>query len=109
MACRRYAITKCAINGGPGIILTLLLQAEAPADLVSVGFTEEVKEGAPDSGGGTVAGPGDPVWASPTSAPEPLPVPCPVPCFSSLPPEGQVSTDKEVESEMRLCAARVYF
>ncbi|XP_023611805.1 uncharacterized protein LOC102442877 isoform X5 [Myotis lucifugus] len=63
--------------------------AEAPADQVSVGLTEEVKKGALDGGGGTVAGPGHPVWASPISAPEPLPVPSPVPCFSSLPPETQ--------------------
>ncbi|XP_023611800.1 IST1 homolog isoform X1 [Myotis lucifugus] len=65
------------------------IKAEAPADQVSVGLTEEVKKGALDGGGGTVAGPGHPVWASPISAPEPLPVPSPVPCFSSLPPETQ--------------------
>ncbi|XP_036297046.1 IST1 homolog isoform X6 [Pipistrellus kuhlii] len=63
--------------------------AEAPADLVVVGFTDEVKKDAPDSGEGTGTGPGDPVWASPTSAPEPLPVPTPAPRFSSLPPERQ--------------------
>uniref|UniRef100_G1Q372 IST1 homolog n=1 Tax=Myotis lucifugus TaxID=59463 RepID=G1Q372_MYOLU len=67
------------------------IKAEAPADQVSVGLTEEVKKGALDGGGGTVAGPGHPVWASPISAPEPLPVPSPVPCFSSLPPETQSS------------------
>ncbi|XP_070254503.1 IST1 homolog isoform X2 [Myotis yumanensis] len=65
------------------------IKAEAPADLVSVGLTEEVKKGALDGGGGTVAGPGQPVWASPISAPEPLPVPSPVPCFSPLPPGRQ--------------------
>ncbi|XP_036202581.1 IST1 homolog isoform X3 [Myotis myotis] len=65
------------------------IMAEAPADLVSVGFTEEDKKGTLDGGGGTVAGPGDPVWASPISAPEPLPVRSPVPCFSSLPPGRQ--------------------
>ncbi|XP_014384650.1 PREDICTED: IST1 homolog [Myotis brandtii] len=65
------------------------IMAEAPADLVSVGLTEEAKKGALDGGGGTVAGPGHPVWASPISAPEPLPVPSPVPCFSSLPPGRQ--------------------
>ncbi|XP_059523533.1 IST1 homolog isoform X5 [Myotis daubentonii] len=64
--------------------------AEAPADLVSVGFTEADKQGAPDGGGaGTAAGPGEPVWASPISAPEPLPVRSPVPGFSSLPPGRQ--------------------
>lgn len=109
MAYSRYAINKCVINGGPDVILTPLLQAEAPADLVSVGFTDEVKKDAPDSGEGTGTRPGDPVWASSTSAPEPLPVPTPAPCFSSLPPERQVSTDKEAESEMRRCAARVYY
>ncbi|XP_036297040.1 IST1 homolog isoform X2 [Pipistrellus kuhlii] len=65
------------------------IPAEAPADLVVVGFTDEVKKDAPDSGEGTGTGPGDPVWASPTSAPEPLPVPTPAPRFSSLPPERQ--------------------
>ncbi|XP_036202585.1 IST1 homolog isoform X7 [Myotis myotis] len=68
---------------------TVSSRAEAPADLVSVGFTEEDKKGTLDGGGGTVAGPGDPVWASPISAPEPLPVRSPVPCFSSLPPGRQ--------------------
>lgn len=110
LACSRDAINKCVINRGPDIILAPLLQAEAPADLVSVGFTEEDKKGALDGGGGAVAGPGEPVWASPISAPEPLPVPSPVPCFSSLPPGRQVSTAKEVESEMRLhSTASVYF
>ncbi|XP_059523530.1 IST1 homolog isoform X2 [Myotis daubentonii] len=66
------------------------IMAEAPADLVSVGFTEADKQGAPDGGGaGTAAGPGEPVWASPISAPEPLPVRSPVPGFSSLPPGRQ--------------------
>ncbi|XP_036297041.1 IST1 homolog isoform X3 [Pipistrellus kuhlii] len=68
---------------------TVSSRAEAPADLVVVGFTDEVKKDAPDSGEGTGTGPGDPVWASPTSAPEPLPVPTPAPRFSSLPPERQ--------------------
>lgn len=107
LACSRYAINKCVINRGPDIILALSLQTEPPADLVSVGFTE-VKKGALDSGGGPVTGPGEPVWASPISAPEPLPVPSQVPCFSSLPPERQVSTAKEVESEMRLSVLLAY-
>ncbi|XP_036202583.1 IST1 homolog isoform X5 [Myotis myotis] len=77
--------------------------AEAPADLVSVGFTEEDKKGTLDGGGGTVAGPGDPVWASPISAPEPLPVRSPVPCFSSLPPGRQRGRerDRELDTSMR--------
>ncbi|XP_036202580.1 IST1 homolog isoform X2 [Myotis myotis] len=79
------------------------IMAEAPADLVSVGFTEEDKKGTLDGGGGTVAGPGDPVWASPISAPEPLPVRSPVPCFSSLPPGRQRGRerDRELDTSMR--------
>ncbi|XP_054418698.1 IST1 homolog [Pteronotus mesoamericanus] len=63
--------------------------AEAPGDLVSVGFTDDVKKGALGSGGGTVAGPGDPRQALPVPASGPLPVPSSVPCFSSLPHERQ--------------------
>ncbi|XP_036202582.1 IST1 homolog isoform X4 [Myotis myotis] len=82
---------------------TVSSRAEAPADLVSVGFTEEDKKGTLDGGGGTVAGPGDPVWASPISAPEPLPVRSPVPCFSSLPPGRQRGRerDRELDTSMR--------
>lgn len=79
-----------------------MLQAEAPGDLVSVGFTEDVKKGAIGSGGGTAAGPDDPLLASTVSTSGPLPVPSPGPGFSSLPPERQVSMDKAIESERRL-------
>ncbi|XP_053522625.1 IST1 homolog isoform X2 [Artibeus jamaicensis] len=62
------------------------IMSEAPADLVSVGFTDDVKQGAHGSGGGTVAGPGDPLQALPVW---PLPVPSSVPGPSSLPRERQ--------------------
>ncbi|XP_016051618.1 PREDICTED: IST1 homolog isoform X1 [Miniopterus natalensis] len=65
------------------------IMAEAPGDLVSVGFTEDVKKGAIGSGGGTAAGPDDPLLASTVSTSGPLPVPSPGPGFSSLPPERQ--------------------
>ncbi|XP_045047696.2 IST1 homolog isoform X2 [Desmodus rotundus] len=65
------------------------VMAEAPADLVSVGFTDDVKKGAHGSGGGTVAGPGDPLQALPACASGPLPVPSSVPHPSSLPRERQ--------------------
>uniref|UniRef100_A0A9L0T510 Uncharacterized protein n=1 Tax=Equus caballus TaxID=9796 RepID=A0A9L0T510_HORSE len=75
---------------------------ESPADLISIGFTKDVKKGALGRGGGTVAGTGPTLWASPISVPGPLPVPSPAPSFSSLPPERQVSTDRETESGMGL-------
>ena len=90
------------MNWEPNIILTLLIQTEAPADLVSVGFTDDVKKGAHGSGGGTVAGPGDPLQALPACASGPLPVPSSVPHPSSLPRERQVSLAKDTESEMTL-------
>ncbi|XP_028357678.1 IST1 homolog isoform X3 [Phyllostomus discolor] len=65
------------------------IMAEAPADLVSVGFTDDVKKGAHDNGGGTVARPGDALEALPVSASGPLPVPSSVPGPSSLPYERQ--------------------
>lgn len=91
------------MNWEPKIILTLLPQAEAPADLVRVGFTDDVKKGAHDNGGGTVARPGNPLQALPVTASGPLPVPSSVPGPSSLPHERQVSMAKEgTESEMIL-------
>ncbi|XP_036919608.1 IST1 homolog isoform X2 [Sturnira hondurensis] len=65
------------------------IMAEDLADLVSVGFTDDVKQGARGSGGGTVAGPGDPLQALPVSASGALPVPSSVPGPSSLPHERQ--------------------
>ncbi|KAM5297225.1 IST1 homolog isoform 1-T5 [Glossophaga mutica] len=65
------------------------IMAEAPADLVSVGFTDDVKKGAQEKGGGTVARPGDPLQALPVAASGPLPVPSSVPCPSSFPRERQ--------------------
>ncbi|XP_045675213.1 IST1 homolog isoform X2 [Phyllostomus hastatus] len=65
------------------------IMAEAPADLVSVGFTDDVKKGAHNNGGGTVARPGDALQALPVSASGPLPVPSSVPGPSLLPRERQ--------------------
>ena len=75
---------------------------EALADLVSIGFTEDVKKGAVDRAGGTLAGTGDPLEASPISALGPFPVRPPASCFLSLPPERQVSTERETDSGMGL-------
>ncbi|XP_001497973.2 IST1 homolog isoform X1 [Equus przewalskii] len=68
---------------------------ESPADLISIGFTKDVKKGALGRGGGTVAGTGPTLWASPISVPGPLPVPSPAPSFSSLPPERQNASYKK--------------
>ncbi|VFV25970.1 Hypothetical predicted protein [Lynx pardinus] len=66
---------------------------EGLADLVSIGFTEDVKKGAVDRAGGTLAGTGDPPEASPISALGPFPVRPPASCFLSLPPERQRETE----------------
>ena len=66
---------------------------EAPADLVHVGFPEDVKKGAFGRGGGPVTGIGDSLGALPILAPGPSPVPSPV-------PERQVSMVKKTESEI---------
>lgn len=79
------------------MILSLLPQVEAPADLVSIGFTEDIKKGVVDKAGGTLAGTYDPLGASPVSAPGPFPVRPSASCFSSLPPERQVSTERILE------------
>lgn len=74
------------------MILTFLPQEEAPTDLVSIGFTEDVRKGALGRTGGTLAKTSDPLKASPVSALGPFPMRSPAPCFSYLPPERQVST-----------------
>ncbi|KAM4800680.1 IST1 homolog [Urocitellus parryii] len=65
------------------------VMAEAPADLVCVGFTEDVKKDALGRGDSTAVRAGDPPGALPISAPGPLHVPSPGPCFPSFPPERQ--------------------
>lgn len=54
------------------MILTFLPQEEALTDLVSIGFTEDVKKGALGRTGGTLEKTGDPLKASPVSALGPL-------------------------------------
>ncbi|XP_008579256.1 PREDICTED: IST1 homolog [Galeopterus variegatus] len=84
------------------------VMAEVPADLVSTGFTEDVKKDALGRGGGTVVGTGHPCGASPVSTLGPLTVPSAVPCFPSLPPERQVSMNGRTESGMGLRVVSEY-
>ncbi|KAF5919526.1 IST1 homolog [Diceros bicornis minor] len=76
---------KCNVPSKP----KATIMVEGPTDLISIGFTKDVKKGALGRGGETVAGTGDPLGALPISVPGPLPVPSPAPSCSSLPPERQ--------------------
>ncbi|GAB5582446.1 RNA/RNP complex-1-interacting phosphatase isoform X3 [Prionailurus iriomotensis] len=70
---------------------TVTSQSGSPGRRGQYWITEDVKKGAVDRAGGTLAGTGDPLEASPISALGPFPVRPPASCFLSLPPERQGS------------------
>ncbi|XP_045149572.1 IST1 homolog isoform X2 [Echinops telfairi] len=65
------------------------VRGEAPAHLISIGFTGDVKKDALGRGDGTIARNDDPLGASPIATLGPLPAPSQASCFSSIPPERE--------------------